>query len=67
MPFDDETLAIFADFYFVEDIPYLSEDFDVYTEEAYGALCLYAYTEKTTTRELTKEDIEAIKAYVAEK
>ncbi len=41
----DELLAIFADFYFVEDIKYEDADFDIYTVEPYGALCLYAYTE----------------------
>ena len=59
-PTDAEVLAVFADVYFVEDIPYLDADFDVYTEEAYGALCLYAYTEENTTRALTKNDIAAI-------
>ncbi len=42
---NDELLAIYADFYFAEDIPYETEDFDIYTAEPYGALCLYAYTE----------------------
>lgn len=63
VPFDSETLAIFADFYFIEDIPYLDADFDVYTEEAYGALCLYAFTEESVTRELSKKDIAAIESY----
>ena len=59
-PTETEVLAVFADFYFVEDVPYTKADFDVYTEEAYGALCLYAYTEETAERELTKKDIAAI-------
>ncbi len=41
----DDLLAVYADFYFVEDIRYEAEGFDVYTTEPYGALCLYAYTE----------------------
>ena len=57
---DAAVLAVFLDFYFKEDVPYAEQDFDVYTEEAYGALCLYAYTEETATRELTKKDIAAI-------
>ncbi len=41
----DDLLAIYADFYFAEDIGYEEEGFDIYTVEPYGALCLYAYTE----------------------
>lgn len=64
---DDETLAVFADFYFKDDIRYLAEDFDVYVEKAYGALCLYAYTEECESIELGKKDIEAIEAYMTTK
>lgn len=42
---DELLLAIYADFYYVGDIRYLDEDFDIYTDEAYGTLCLYAHTE----------------------
>ena len=66
-PTDAEVLAVFADFYFMEDIPYGDENFDVYTEEAYGALCLYAFTEESGERALTKKDIAALNAYAAEK
>lgn len=44
--FDDLLLAIYADFYYVGDIRYLEEGFNIYTDEAYGTLCLYAYTEE---------------------
>lgn len=43
--FDELLLAIYADFYYVGDIRYLDEGFDIYTDEAYGTLCLYAHTE----------------------
>ena len=43
--FDELLLAIYADFYYVGDVKYLDEGFDIYTDEAYGTLCLYAYTE----------------------
>lgn len=43
--FDELLLAIYADFYYVGDIRYLEEGFDIYTDEAYGTLCLYAHTE----------------------
>lgn len=64
-----ETLAVFLDFYFVEDIPYLAEDFDVYTTDAYGTLCLYTYMEREqdVTYSLSQKDIAAIKSYAAEK
>ena len=42
---DELLLASYADFYYVGDIRYLNEDFDIYTDEAYGTLCLYAHTE----------------------
>ena len=60
-----ETLAVFADFYFVEDVAYEKEGFDEYTEEAYATLCLYAYTEENGTRSLSGKDIAAIKAYMS--
>jgi hypothetical protein len=44
--FDDSLLAVYADFFYIEDIGYLSEDFDIYTDKAYGTLCLYAFTEE---------------------
>lgn len=66
-PTETDILAVFLDFYFVEDIPYHSEDFDVYSEDAYSALCLYTYKEENATRALSKKDIAAIEAYVKEK
>ena len=42
---DELLLAFYADFYYVGDIRYLDEGFDIYTDEAYGTLCLYAHTE----------------------
>lgn len=44
--FDDSLLAVYADFFYIEDIGYLSKDFDIYTDKAYGTLCLYAFTEE---------------------
>lgn len=64
VPQDALTLAVYADFYFVEDLAYLEESFDVYTEEAYGTLCLYAYADKNVEVVLSDADIEAIDAYL---
>lgn len=43
---NDLLLAVYADFYYIGDIAYLNPNFDIYTDKAYGTLCLYAYTEK---------------------
>ena len=65
VPQDALTLAIYADFYFVEDIAYLADDFDIYTDTAYGTLCLYAYADESIPRALTEADIDALRAYTA--
>lgn len=59
---DELTLAVYADFYYVGDVAYESPDFDIYKDEAYGTLCLYAYTEAKDNepRELTSADKEAL-------
>ena len=61
---DDLTLAVYADFYYLGDLMYENESFDIYTEEAYGTLCLYTFADKTIEVELTKDDIAAMEAYV---
>ncbi len=59
---DALTLAVYADFYYVGDIAYEAPDFDIYEAEAYGTLCLYAYTEKgqNETRQLSEADKRAM-------
>jgi hypothetical protein len=64
---DELTLAVYADFYFVEDVAYLAENFDVYEDTAYGTLCLYAFTDKTISLSLTNADVAAIVAYKDER
>jgi hypothetical protein len=62
--FDGKLLAVYADFYYVGDLAYENEDFDIYTDKAYGTLCLYAYTEDAINKEtpLTEEDRAALEA-----
>ncbi len=48
---EENLLAIYADFFYVGDKAYETENFDIYTDEAYGTLCLYAYTEPLETVE----------------
>ena len=52
---EDDTLAVFLDVYYVDDIDY--------EKEPYGALCLYDYKSKNVDRELTSKDIEAIESF----
>lgn len=61
---DEALLAVYADFYYVGDIAYLDEDFDVYRDSAYGTLCLYAFTEAeiNQTKSLSKQDKAALEA-----
>lgn len=54
--FDGALLAVYADFYYVGDIAYEGEGFDVYTDKAYGTLCLYAYTEDAINKETPLSD-----------
>ena len=60
--FDGSLLAVYADFYYVGDLAYENEDFDVYADKAYGTLCLYAFTEASINREspLSAEDKTAL-------
>ncbi len=60
--FDGRLLAVYADFYYIGDLSYENEDFDVYTEKAYGTLCLYAHTEDAINKEapLTEADKAAL-------
>jgi len=57
VPMHSSVLAIYADFYFKNDIRYQAENFDIYSEIAYGTLCLYAHTEPKLTRPLTADEI----------
>lgn len=63
VPIDALTLAVYADFYYVGDIAYNNESFDIYTDTAYGTLCLYTFADKSLEVELTKDDIKAIENY----
>ena len=64
VPQDALTLAVDADFYFVQDISYLKPEFDIYTDRAYGTLCLYAHTEKNVPLSLSEADVAALEAYI---
>ena len=52
----DRVLAMFVDVYYVEDISYLSEDADIYTDMPYGTLCIYDYVKKTVPYKLSSRD-----------
>ena len=60
---NDLTLAVYADFYFNDDISYLEPDFNIYEDRAYGTLCLYAYADKNVPLSLTDDDIKALESY----
>ena len=60
---DELTLAVYADFYYVGDIAYHSENFDIYNDKAYGTLCLYTFADENVEVKLTKEDIAEIENY----
>lgn len=62
VPFGDNVLAVYADFYFKDDIRYQQQEFDIYSEVAYGTLCLYAYTEPTVSRALTESEAESLES-----
>lgn len=61
---DEPTLAVYADFYYLGDVAYNNEDFDIYNDSAYGTLCLYTFADKTVDVKLTKDDVKAIENYV---
>lgn len=63
VPIDSLTLAVYADFYYLGDIAYENRDFDIYSDEAYGTLCLYAFADNVLEVELTKDDVAAIEQY----
>ena len=60
--FDGRLLAVYADFYYIGDLSYENENFDIYTDKAYGTLCLYAYTEEAINKQapLTEDDKAAL-------
>ena len=63
VPLDSLTLAVYADFYYLGDVAYNNEDFDIYEDSAYGTLCLYTFADKTLEVKLTKDDIKAIENF----
>lgn len=63
LPEDVETeniLAIYTDVYYVNDITYLEEDSDIYTDEPYGTLCIYDYLTTKVPYELSSADKKAL-------
>ena len=63
VPLDSLTLAVYADFYYLGDVAYNNEDFDIYEDSAYGTLCLYTFADKTLEIKLTKDDIKVIENF----
>lgn len=53
---EEDTLAVFLDIYYNEDIDY--------GEEPYGALCLYDFKSENVERKLTAQDIKLIENFV---
>ena len=54
--FDGGLLAVYVDFYYIGDLAYEEEGFDVYTDKAYGTLCLYAFTEDAINKQAPLSD-----------
>lgn len=63
IPVDEFTLAVYADFYYLGDVAYEKEGFDIYEDEAYGTLCLYTFADNTLEAELSKDDLAAIEGF----
>ncbi len=61
---DKETLAVFADFYYLGDVRYNDEGFDVYNDSAYGTLCLYTFMDKNVVLEITDDNVKEIEKYI---
>ena len=61
---DKETLAVFADIYYIGDVRYNDVDFDVYNDSAYGTLCLYTFMDRDVFVELTRDDVKALENYI---
>ena len=60
---DELTLAVYADFFYLGDVAYNNEDFDIYEDTAYGTLCLYTHADETLEVKLSNDDIKAIEDY----
>ena len=56
----DHIIAIYTDVYYVGDITYLKNDFDMYTDEPYGTLCIYDYVTPKKPYTLTANDKKAL-------
>lgn len=56
----EHILAVYVDIYYVNDITYLEEDADIYTDEPYGTLCIYDYISKMTPYQLSSSDKKAL-------
>lgn len=57
---DEGTLAVYVDFYYNGDIAYNEADFDVYTDTAYGTLCVYTFKDRTASEPLSRAEKNAI-------
>lgn len=56
----NHVLAMYVDVYYVEDVAYLSEGADIYTDIPYGTLCIYDYVKKTVPYKLSDRDKAAL-------
>lgn len=54
-------LAMYVDVFYVGDLAYMEEDFDAYTDEPYGTLCIYDYVSPISEYKLTSADKKALK------
>lgn len=57
----EHILAVYVDVYYVNDITYLEEGSDIYTDEPYGTLCIYDYISKMTPYKLSSADKKALR------
>ena len=61
---DTDTLAVYVDFYYKGDIAYNEADFDIYTDTAYGTLCIYTFEDRSATESLSRAEKKAIEEYL---
>lgn len=60
---DENVLAVYIDVYYVGDIKYNNDGFDVYKDRPYSTLCVYDFMSQTLERELTGEEKKALESF----
>lgn len=60
---DENVIAVYLDVFYVGDIKYNNDGFDVYTDKSYSALCVYDFLSKDLYRNLSNADKKAIESF----